>query len=102
MGRTIEDLILLDSILRNSGYNSTTNGALDTPVSCAVSVNPQFSLQGVRIGLPSNFGWVNNPYAPAMQGEVRITDFAHMQSCCTGTCQSLPSIALRCSVRALP
>jgi mandelamide amidase len=72
MGRTMDDLIMLDNILRNSGYNTTTNGALDTPVTCAVNVNSNYSLQGVRIGLPSNFGWTNSPYAPAMQGEMAM------------------------------
>ena len=56
MARTAEDLILLDSIVRING-TTTANGLLDDPVSCRVNINREFNFSGVRIGLPSDFGW---------------------------------------------
>ena len=56
MGRTAEDLILLDSIVRTKNYSSTGEGMLPTAVSCNVSINSNLSLSGLRIGLPSNYG----------------------------------------------
>ena len=38
----------------------------DDPVPCAVHVDRNMALSGLRMGLPSNFGWVN----PGLQGEV--------------------------------
>ena len=57
MGRTVEDLILLDSIVRNSNATTTMQGAVPNKLSCAVNVNRNLSLEGVRLGLPSTFGW---------------------------------------------
>ena len=65
-GRTAEDLVLLDSILRSSNATTTAVGAIPEPVSCAVNVDRNMSLAGLRIGLPSNFGWVT----PGISSEV--------------------------------
>lgn len=56
MGRTAEDLIMLDSIVRTKNYSSTGEGMLPTAVNCSVTVNSNLSLSGLRIGLPSNYG----------------------------------------------
>ena len=56
MGRTAEDLIMLDSIVRTKNYSSSGEGMLPGTVSCDVNVNTNLSLAGLRIGLPSNFG----------------------------------------------
>ena len=58
--------MLLDSIIRNSGANTTGNGAVSEPISCAVDVNASLSLAGVRIGLPSTFAW----QTPGISAEV--------------------------------
>ncbi|KAL3136240.1 hypothetical protein ABBQ32_007252 [Trebouxia sp. C0010 RCD-2024] len=59
MGRTMGDLVLLDSVLRSSNMTSTAVGAIPDPVACAARIEPNMSLSGLRLGLPSNFGWVN-------------------------------------------
>ena len=59
MGRTMGDLILLDSVLRSSNMTSTAVGAIPDPVACAARVDTNISLSGLRLGLPSNFGWVH-------------------------------------------
>lgn len=59
MGQTMGDLILLDSVLRSSNMTSTAVGAVPDPVACAARVDTNISLSGLRLGLPSNFGWVN-------------------------------------------
>ena len=56
MGRTAEDLVMLDSIVRTKNYSSSGEGMLPTTVPCDVSVNTNLSLAGLRIGLPSTFG----------------------------------------------
>eukprot|EP00891_Asterochloris_glomerata_P007936 jgi/Astpho2/7936/fgenesh1_pg.00118_%23_37_t len=67
-GRTAEDLVLLDSIIRSANATTDAVGASpDNIVSCAVSVDTNMSLAGLRIGLPSNFGWVN----PGLSAEVQ-------------------------------
>ena len=71
MGRTMSDLVLLDSVLRSSNMTSTTVGALPDPVSCAARVEPNITLQGLRLGLPSNFGWVN----PGLSSQVHTRVF---------------------------
>ena len=60
MARTAEDLILLDSIVRDSSAETTGNGAVAEPVACAAPVNESLTLSGVRLGLPSTFGWVTD------------------------------------------
>ena len=67
MGRTAEDLIMLDGIVRTKNYSSTGEGMLPTAVSCNVTVNRNLSLAGLRIGLPSNYGErpAVEPAAPA-------------------------------------
>lgn len=70
MARTAGDVVLLDSIIRNSGFNATANGAVPTPVSCAVDVNTSLSLRGLRLGLPSTFGWVPSDTYAGISGEV--------------------------------
>ena len=59
MGRTMTDLITLDSILRSSIMTSTAVGSIPDPVACAAFIDPNITLKGLRLGLPSNFGWVN-------------------------------------------
>ena len=56
MGRTAEDLVMLDSIVRTPNITTTGVGILPTPVSCNVNVNRNLSLAGLRIGLPSTLG----------------------------------------------
>lgn len=56
MGRTAEDLVMLDSIVRTPNITTTGVGILPTPVSCDVNVDRNLSLAGLRIGLPSTFG----------------------------------------------
>lgn len=56
MGRTAEDLIMLDSIVRTKNYSSSGEGMLPGTVPCDVNVNTNLSLAGLRIGLPSTFG----------------------------------------------
>ncbi|DBA99565.1 TPA: hypothetical protein ACH3X3_012144 [Trebouxia sp. C0006] len=59
MGRTMTDLITLDSILRSSNMTSTAVGSIPDPVACNAFIDPNITLKGLRLGLPSNFGWVN-------------------------------------------
>ena len=70
MARTAGDLVLLDSIIRNSAANTTGKGAVATPLSCAVNVSSNMSLQGVRLGLPSTEGWVPSGSYDGISGEV--------------------------------
>lgn len=67
MARTMEDLVLLDSIVRLSNFSSDAYGLLEEPVSCAIDVDRNFNLTGVRLGLPSTFGW----QFPGLSEEVR-------------------------------
>lgn len=56
MARNMGDLILLDSVLRDSNATTHGHGALPEPgVPCSVSVDEDLSLQGVRIGLPIDY-----------------------------------------------
>ncbi|DBA75672.1 TPA: hypothetical protein ACH3X2_009037 [Trebouxia sp. C0005] len=57
MAREIDDLILLDSIVRMPNITTTGHGMIPQPVSCAAPIT-NISLNGTRIGLPSTFGWV--------------------------------------------
>ena len=59
MGRTMTDLITLDGILRSSNMTSTAVGAIPEPVACAPRGDADIDLKGLRLGLPSNFGWVH-------------------------------------------
>lgn len=70
MARTAGDLVLLDSIVRNSAAKTTGNGAVASALSCAVSVNSSMSLNGVRLGLPSTEGWVPSATYDGISGEV--------------------------------
>ena len=70
MARTAGDLVLLDSVIRNSGANTTGTGAVTTPLSCAVDVDRNMSLRGVRLGLPSTEGWVPSDSYDGISGEV--------------------------------
>ena len=58
--------MLLDSFMRTSNATTDELGALSQPVSCAVDVDRSMNLSGLRLGMPSNFGWVN----PGLSGEV--------------------------------
>ena len=69
MARTAQDLILLDSVIRSSNYSTTGFGSVPNPVSCAVSIDPDFSLEGVRLGLPSTLAWTS----PGISAEVNFT-----------------------------
>lgn len=56
MARNMGDLILLDSVIRDSNATSRAHGGLPEPgVPCEVSVNQELSLEGVRIGLPVEY-----------------------------------------------
>ena len=70
MARTAGDLVLLDSIIRNSAANTTGNGAVANALSCSVKVNTSMSLAGVRLGLPSTEGWVPSATYDGISGEV--------------------------------
>ena len=76
MARTAGDVVLLDSIVRNNGFNTTGNGAVATAVPCAVTVNSSLSLRGLRLGLPSTLGWVPSDTYDGISGEVSISDAA--------------------------
>lgn len=65
-GRTMEDLILLDSIMRTPDTTTDELGGLPVPVSCDAPIDRSMNLTGLKLGLPSNFGWVN----PGLSGEV--------------------------------
>lgn len=64
MAREINDLILLDSIVRMPNITTTGHGMIPEPVSCAAPIT-NINLNGTRIGLPSTFGW-----ATGLSGEV--------------------------------
>lgn len=64
MAREIDDLILLDSIVRMPNITTTGHGMIPEPVSCAAPIT-NIDLNGTRIGLPSTFGWVTG-----LSGEV--------------------------------
>ena len=68
----MEDLVLLDSFMRTPDATTDELGALPAPVQCSANVERNMSLSGLRLGLPSNFGWVN----PGLSGEVNsLNDF---------------------------
>ena len=67
IARTAQDLVLLDSIIRNHNATTTGNGAVAEPLPCAVAVNASMGLRGVRLGLPSTFAW----QTPGISLEVR-------------------------------
>ncbi|KAK9793708.1 hypothetical protein WJX73_003302 [Symbiochloris irregularis] len=59
MARNMDDLILLDSILRASNKTTRGNHAIPAPgVSCAAPINRNFSLEGISIGLPTDY-WMD-------------------------------------------
>ncbi|KAL0048167.1 hypothetical protein WJX82_009095 [Trebouxia sp. C0006] len=64
MAREIDDLILLDSIVRMPNITTTGHGMIPEPVSCAAPIT-NINLNGTRIGLPSTFGW-----ATGLSGEI--------------------------------
>ena len=56
MARNMDDLILLDSILRSSNKTTRGNHAIPEPgVSCAAPIDRNFSLEGITIGLPIDY-----------------------------------------------
>lgn len=65
-GRTMEDLVMLDSVMRTPNTTTDELGGLPAPVSCDASIDRGLNLTGLKLGLPSNFGWVN----PGLSGEV--------------------------------
>ena len=62
----MEDLVMLDSIMRTPDTMTDELGGLPVPVSCNATIDRTMNLTGVKLGLPSNFGWVN----PGLSGEV--------------------------------
>ena len=71
--RTGQDLFLLDSIVRQADAATTSFGSVANNVSCATDANSIPSLQGVRLGLPSSFGWNTtgiNLYPASLSAEV--------------------------------
>ena len=67
----MEDLVLLDSFMRTPNATTDELGALPAPVQCNADVDQSMNLTGLRLGLPSNFGWVN----PGLSGEVSLVQF---------------------------
>ena len=65
-GRTMEDLVMLDSVMRTPNTTTDELGGLPAPVSCDAPIERSLNLTGLKLGLPSNFGWVN----PGLSGEV--------------------------------
>ena len=65
-GRTMEDLVMLDSVMRTPNTMTDELGGLPIPVSCDATIDRSMNLTGLKLGLPSNFGWVN----PGLSGEV--------------------------------
>lgn len=56
MARNMGDLILLDSVLRASNDTTRGHGALPAPgVACAVNVEQDMNLAGMKIGLPLEY-----------------------------------------------
>lgn len=69
MARTIDDLILLDSVVRQPDMTTTAHGMISEAVTCDAVIS-NISLNGTRIGLPSTFGWETG-----LSGEVRPNMF---------------------------
>lgn len=69
LGRTIEDLVMLDSVMRTPHITTDAFGGLPVPVCCDAPIDRSLNLTGLKLGLPSNFGWVN----PGLSGEVSPT-----------------------------
>ena len=56
MARNMDDLLLLDSVLRDSNATTRAFGGLPAPgVPCAAPVDRNLSLEGVVMGLPLSF-----------------------------------------------
>ena len=56
MARNMEDLILLDGVLRSSNVSSRGNGAVPAPgVSCSAVPDRGYDLRGINIGLPVDY-----------------------------------------------
>lgn len=71
--RTMDDLILLDSFMRTPNASTDEFGALTAPVSCSAGIDRSLNLSEIRLGMPSNFGWVN----PGLSSEIQdITNSA--------------------------
>ena len=82
MARTIDDLILVDNIVRSSNKTTTAHGMVPQPVSCAAPIS-NISLNGTRIGLPSTFGWVtglSGEVTPEVCYDTVLTEFFNKNS----------------------
>lgn len=66
----MDDLILLDSIVRPENCTTSVVGALPAPISCVPNITRDLNLTGLRLGLPSTFGW-----AQGISSEVRLLGF---------------------------
>ena len=56
MARNMDDLILLDSIVRSVNATTRGNGGLPAPgVSCDAPVNRDMDMSGVTLGLPVSY-----------------------------------------------
>ena len=56
MARNMGDLLLLDSVLRDSNATTRGNGALPAPgVSCAAPVDEDLELAGLTFGMPMSW-----------------------------------------------
>ena len=79
----MEDLILLDSIVRDSGAVTRANGGLLPPgVSCGAHVNRELSFAGTRIGLPMGFWASLDPsvsLSPKPMSRTRLTGSCALQ-----------------------
>ena len=102
MARTAGDLNLLDSIIRNSDFNTTGNGAVATAVPCAVDVDTSMSLEGVRLGLPSTLGWVPSATYVGISGEVSKHHSTMPVQGCTPLCHPALGQHPQCKHTPLP
>ena len=101
MAREMQDLILLDSVLRSSDVRTRANGALPAPgVSCQANVDRDLSFAGMRIGLPMGFWasldptvslqpspagfltWLNCPAHPVVCSEMCLERATQRTVCC--------------------
>ena len=90
-GRTVEDVILLDSIVRRPNCSTTSMGALPTPVSCNVTVDRGLNLTGLRIGLPSTFGWAKGLSSEVSAQEAYMQCFIQLLASCEDYCKIVAS-----------
>ena len=87
----MEDLVLLDGLMRTPNAMTDELGALPVPVQCNAEVDRSFNLSGLKLGLPSNFGWVH----PGLSGEVTVPT----SSCINKACELLFDLGMSSIMR---